>query len=208
MLDLNNLSEYKENNRLEAKTAKGGLPLSIWDTYSAFANTDGGIILLGLKEKKDKTFEISVVENADKILKEFWDTINNRNKVSRNLLREDDVYTNEIDGNTIIIIEVPRALREQRPVYIGENIFSGSFRRNWEGDYRLSKEEVSAIFRDAGEVSQDRKVLLDFDKRIFCQDSIKGYRQIFKLTHDNHIWNKLNDEDFLCRIGAASFERR
>ena len=206
MLDLNNLSEYKENNRLEAKTAKGGLPLSIWNTYSAFANTDGGIILLGLKEKKDKTFEISGVENADKILKEFWDTINNRNKVSRNLLREDDVYTNEIDGNTIIIIEVPRALREQRPVYIGENIFSGSFRRNWEGDYRLSKEEVSAIFRDAGEVSQDRKVLLDFDKRIFCQDSIKGYRQIFKLTHDNHIWNKLNDEDFLCRIGAASFD--
>lgn len=111
MLDLNNLSEYKENNRLEAKTAKGGLPLSIWDTYSAFANTDGGIILLGLKEKKDKTFEISGVENADKILKEFWDTINNRNKVSRNLLREDDVYTNEIDGNTIIIIEVPRCFK-------------------------------------------------------------------------------------------------
>lgn len=39
-----------ERVTLECKKAQNGVPNSLWETYSAFANTNGGILLLGVYE--------------------------------------------------------------------------------------------------------------------------------------------------------------
>lgn len=91
------LSQFLENNRYEAKLAKGGLPNSICETYSSFANTDGGLILLGVKENKDHTFTYEDIENPEKLEKSFWDNINNKKVVNINILGNSNFEVKEIE---------------------------------------------------------------------------------------------------------------
>ncbi|MBQ8957843.1 MAG: putative DNA binding domain-containing protein [Bacteroidales bacterium] len=198
------LGAYREDNQLEVKAAQGGLPDSLWDTYSAFANTDGGCILLGVKERADGSLYAVGVKNAEKLKTGFWNAVNNRQKISVNLMTEQRVRIELVEGKDILVLEVPRADRAARPVFRGQDPRNGTFRRNGSGDYRCSLEEVSALFRDAALVPQDAKVLKEMDMTVFCTETIRGYRQMFRNTHPSHIWNNLEDEVFLRRIGAMA----
>lgn len=204
ILQLDRIEEYREGNQLEAKAAQGCLPDTLWDSYSAFANTDGGCILLGVKEHDDHSLHVVGLKDAEKMKKDFWNMVNNRQKISVNLMTERRVHIEQVDGKDIIVLEVPRAERTSRPVYKGMDPRNGTYRRNHEGDYLCSLEEVSAMFRDAALSSQDAKVLKEMDMTVFCEDTIKSYRQVFRLTHPNHLWNQLEDEVFLRRIGAMA----
>lgn len=148
LFDLTKFDAYREDNRREVKKAKGGLPLSLWETYSAFANCQGGVIILGVSEDKDGSWKTTGLKNETRLRKEFWDTVNNAKKVSVNLLRDKDVETFIKGENVIMVIRVPSAPREEKPVYINDDVFGGTFRRNWEGDYHCTKLQVKTMIRD------------------------------------------------------------
>ena len=154
MIDFSKIEQYRENNRIEAKKALGGLPKSIWETYSAFANTHGGIILLGVEEWADKSLHTVDLPDPDRLIKEFWDIVNNPNKTSVNVLSSKDVFVQEVDGNHIVVINVPRAERSYKPVYVDGNPLC-TYRRNGEGDYRCTKEEYQAMV--AGRIRENAR---------------------------------------------------
>lgn len=150
MLDWNNLSQYRENNRLEAKKSQGGLPRSIWETYSAFANTDGGWILMGVAEDPESKHFLPVpLPDARQLAADFWNTLLLPGVVSVNLLQPEDVQVLNVDGFEVVAIHIPRATAAQTPIYIGSSPYGGTYCRRGEGDYRCSAAEVDAFLRDA-----------------------------------------------------------
>lgn len=103
----------KEKVNYEFKTAKYAVPESFYETYSSFANTNSGTIILGIREikiGKESFFEAEGVGMAETIITDLWNNLNNKKKVNLCLLADEDVYTVEMEENiSVIVIHVPRA---------------------------------------------------------------------------------------------------
>ncbi len=209
LFDITKFDSYKEDNRREVKKANGGLPASLWDTYSAFANCYGGVIILGVAEDKDGDWRTTGLRVSDKrkLLKQFWDTVNNRKKVNINILKDDDVKTYELNDDLIIVIYVPMAKRDQKPVYINDDLFGSTFRRNHEGDYRCTRLQVKTMLRDQTENTMDMKILDDVPMEDLNYETIRGYRNRHRTLKSGHPFERLNDAEYLRSIGAAAVSR-
>ena len=207
MFDITQFDKYREDNRMEVKKAKGGLPVSLWDTYSSFANSYGGVIILGVAENKDGSWRTTGLEHEAKLRKGFWDTINNKNKVSVNLLTDSDVDTFIEGEDVIMVIHVPKADREMKPVYINNDMFSGTFRRNWEGDYHCSRNEVLAMLRDQPEITSDMKVLEGISVEELDLETLHGYRNRHMVFKPGHIWEKYDDFKYMEKLGAVAVSK-
>ena len=119
-----------------------------------------------------------------------------------NILSDKDVKIVETNGCNIITISVPRAERYDKPVFIDGNPLSGSYRRNGEGDYKCTREEISAMLRDASSKTQDLLVIENMDTSVFNRDSIRRYRNRMSSLRPGHVWEELDDCDFLYKLGA------
>ena len=196
--------DWTEYEELEFKSARGGLPRSLWETYSAMANTHGGVILLGVED--DGT--VSGVDDAARLKKAFWDTINNRGKVNVNLLAGDDVAAVSHDAKTLLAIRVPQATRYNRPVFLGQNPLTGTFRRNFEGDYRCTEQEVGRMLSDRSEEPADSHILELFTLGDLDRPSLQQYRQRFASHKPAHPWLSEDDTGLLAKLGGWRRDRR
>lgn len=208
MFDISQFDKYREDNRREVKKAKGGLPISLWETYSAFANCYGGVIILGVRENHDGSWRTTGLENEAKLRKDFWDTVNNVTKVSINLLTDDNVKSYKVGNDIIMVIIVPAASREQKPVYINNDIFKGTFRRNWEGDYHCTPSEIRAMLRDQTNQTMDMKILEDWKVEDLNQETIQAYRNMHRSWKPGHVWGMLEDKEYLRNIGAVAVSKK
>ena len=205
---LNKLN-FGEDHERECKLAASGLPESIWETYSSFANTNGGTILLGIREHRDSfSLEGLTDKQIIKYQKDFWSTLNDRNKISKNILLNHHVQVVEVEDKKILKIDIPAADRHDKPVYIGLDPMKGTYKRDYEGDFICTEEAVRAMFADQRDVSGDVEVLDEFGLDVLNQDTIKGYRIIFEQLHSAHPWNALENDEFLMKLRAAAKNKK
>ncbi len=210
-VNIKELLLYGERLTLECKAAKNALPNAVWPTYSSFCNTVGGVMLLGIDEDleepdRSKRFTIKGVRNPAKIIKEFWDTIYS-DKVNVNVLKDDDVYEDEVDGAKVVVIIIPQSGYLNKPVYINGNPFKGTFKRNFEGDYHCPESEIRAMIRDANEDGNDGVVLEHYTIDDIDMASVHGYRNRFQSRHPGHVWNSDDDITFLRNFGCFGTDR-
>lgn len=207
---IESLINQGESGEVEFKSARGGLPASLWESYSAFANTNGGVVVLGVQEKNGKfTLDGLNQETVIRYKKNFWDLAHNRGKVSVCLPRETDVAIGRLDEAYILICKIPRADYELRPVFLNNTPFGNTYRRNHEGDYLCTDAEIRRMFADADHDrhSQDGRVLIGYDfNRDIDMETLRQYRQTFASLQPTHPWVGLDDMEFLRKIGAYTTE--
>lgn len=192
----------REDVHTEYKTASGGLPSSIWETYSAFLNTDGGIIYLGVAEDKKGEFKTVGVKNADQLLADFVTNAHSKQVVSYTAMSTIAAQIIQVDGVEIIKITVPRVGSLDKPVFIKGNLLEAYYRIG-DADQRLTQAEINRMIADSTE-NQDNHILEYFtfedDVDLESFGILKG--KILGLEPTNRM-HQLSDVDFAYEIGIT-----
>lgn len=189
-----------EGLQLEYKKAKNSFPREAWKTYSSFANTKGGLLVLGIND--DLTIE--GVNDSNKIKKEFFDSLNNRNKVSQNILSDENITVKNIEGKTVIEIFIPEAEYKSKPIYINNNL-NQSYIRDYEADRLVTEEELKTLMRNSSD-DLDNDLLNGFNINDLNQEDLRRYREMLSKYNDRY--QNMEFEDMLKEIGAYKLDRQ
>ncbi len=150
LLTLDDIAKVRETWNVECKLAQGrdghgALPEDIWETYSAFANTQGGDIFLGLRELGPGNYELAGISNPGRVVDELLTGANDPKVVSANVLCIDSIEILTIEGKFVIHVHIPKASVHLRPVYVGSDPLHGSFIRTGSSDIKLFPDRVKRM---------------------------------------------------------------
>lgn len=208
---LKHVLQSSETVEMEFKTARGGLPGSLWETYSSFGNTQGGQIILGVKQKGHRFVLDGLSEDIVLGYKKLaFDSLNNRQKVSVNILKDEDVHVLETDEGWVLIVDVPRADLRLRPIYINNNP-DEVYKRDYEGDYKCTPDEIRRMYAEANifELPQDARILHGFSfEDDIDEASFREYRQLFANLQPTHPWASLDPEELMRKLGGIRKDRK
>jgi ATP-dependent DNA helicase RecG len=143
-----------DGSNIEAKRARSGFPHTLWETVSAFANTAGGYILLGVEQKNG--FQVSGVDDpaamANRLASLCTDELEPPVRA--------DIWTAELEGQRVVVAKIPPTPKAQRPCHLKRTgPFGGSRVRVNDGDRSLTEYEVSLWLSERAQPSHDRRLV-------------------------------------------------
>lgn len=132
---------------------------------------------MGVSEKDEEFYFDGLTEKQiQRYKKDFWNNVNNKSTISCNLLTGKDVDTIEYHDVKLLLFHIPRASREQRPVYRTTQPLTGTYKRNNEGDYHCSEVEVRRMFADADDTHPaDGRILKNYSIEDIDKETLTKY---------------------------------
>lgn len=180
----------------EVKEAKSEVPKSCWESVSAFSNTAGGWLVFGVK-KTGKEYEISGVNNPEKVSQDFLGVLRNKNKFNKRIQVTGKKYS--INGKNILAFYISPAHPREKPVYYDNQ--KNTFIRAGGADQRATQEEIDNFYRTSSFEEKDKELTkLEFDE--LDKETIRRYRNFFMQVNPVHRYNALTDMEFLEKLSV------
>ncbi|GAA1456379.1 putative DNA binding domain-containing protein [Nocardiopsis exhalans] len=134
---------------VEVKRAHGKLPKSTHETLSAFANKEGGVLILGLDEKNG--FEAVGVKDVAKLVADLGSLCSEFEPPIRASIRP-----RRFESADLIVAEIPETLPADKPCHFkAMGIYQGSFIRVGDGDRRMTQYEILGLLASKGQPKED-----------------------------------------------------
>ena len=198
--------QFEEGLNLEAKLGSRGMPRNAWESISAFANTDGGLLVLGVEEASDRWRTVGVPD-AERVVQDICNQFRNRGKISFATSSPNDVWTEVVGDAVLVIVRVPRAPRRHRPVFLNGDP-DLAFLRNGEADTLCTPEELVRMRRDADSVRADLQVVPFLTYDDFDHEAIERYRALSRERRPSLAHHRLDGIPYLRSIEAWRADRR
>ncbi len=203
-MNIDELLKINEDKNIELKKAQNTVPESFWETYSAFANTDGGVVIFGVDEERK---QVTGVKNPHKIKEDLLNLSNNPQKVSVNMLKDDNIQIITLKENIqVMLIRIPEASYQQKPVYLKNNPIL-AYERLGEGDRKLSKEKYKELVVNSQEET-DNELLKNYDIDDLNTEDLEIYKKTLYHQTGSEKYLSMTYEDLLIEIGAMRKDRQ
>lgn len=148
---------------------KSNVGKSTAETLSAFSNTTGGLLIIGLSEKDGFTpvEGFQARQQQDKLVSECG-------KLTP--VVRPTISLVEFEGSVIICAEIAEMRANEKPCYVTTaGRYGGSFRRSGEGDHKLEKYEVDRILDEQTQPKWDEEAIADATTDDLDQETLNAF---------------------------------
>ena len=194
LIELLHAHEWRD---VEFKEAQREVPRNAYETVSAFANTEGGHLVFGVR-KSGQDVQVVGVLDVDKVQGDFLTTLRQADKISVVVDVQEELHRHE--DSDLLIFYVPEVRRSEKPVFLNGDI-RRAFVRSGGSDIRCSDNERDRFLLDAAVERHDGQIV-DFNlDTAFDSESLKWYRAVYEGRPGNRSYASLSDVDFLKEMG-------
>lgn len=182
---------------VEVKSAEGGFPKTLASSVSAFANTAGGLIILGIDEALGfQAVPIDAKRIADAMIAACTDAVSPPVRATVDIV--------EVDGIPVVAARIPVAEAHQRPTFVkSQGMERGAYIRTHDGDRHLTTYEIHAMRAAHGQPKDDIQPVDGASLTALNAEMVSSLTDRMRSTR-SAVFGSLDDESVLAMLGVVT----